>query len=259
MYFKDGCILRDQNDDFDGARGDSCFDTNSFGLSHLHVNSEYHSEINVNRFFDENNQTVRHPEVKWRHDDMTEDNEKPLFMLCRALTAHRLTNLIKDNIVNNGYKTGNGKVVTLGYLAELTNWQSVRCFTQTAQVLFFWFFWYWDDGRFKNWWINMKLNFSLLTWRYFYEPIWQMIKLTWKYWPIGNNWKKSDGYLQWALTAQLTPWIFRKLVRKKTLKYKIGKYYEPEFKATHATVALWPNHDTTHLIVGIHMKMVDLL
>src|SRR5258708_1143368 len=77
-----GCLVRDQNSDFDAARGDSCYETAAFALSHWFVEHAYHSKLRLDQFVTATG-TVRHPDVKWREDDMSEDNEKPLYMFFR--------------------------------------------------------------------------------------------------------------------------------------------------------------------------------
>lgn len=208
----DGCLIRDQDADFDGARGDSCFDTSAYGLSSFYLTEMPNPYIDPTKFITPTG-TVRHPLVKWRENDMSEDNEKPLFMYARAIESPQISNFIHEKIQERGDRTGNGNLITLAYEAELEDLQWLRCLCLVVQVIFFWFPFYWNDGG---------------------------------GWPIGLAWKKSDGYLQWALTSALAPKIFRKLIRKSTLKQKISDYYGPE-----GVLGNW--------VVERHQAMIDKL
>jgi hypothetical protein len=223
MYFEDGAILRDQNGASPGRYGDSCFDTFAFGLSHFWTSPghEYHPRIDHKAFITATG-TLRNKHSIWRQNDMTEDNEKPLLMFLKETGNSEDWQFVADRCWDD-LKTGNMHLISPGYVAELTGWQWLRCFTQTMQVLFFWFPWYWNDGKWKK-----------------------------GEWPIGNAWKKTDGYLQWALTAHLTPWPFRRLISKATLKRKIREYYNPEIDAIGEL-------STTIEVIATHRRMVDLL
>lgn len=222
MHFKDGTLVRDQNQDFDGARGDSCFDSCAFGLSHFLVNKEYHPQLDADKFFTSEG-TVRHPDVKWREDDMSTDNELALYMFVREIGDIKKRSFILERIKDRGWKTGNGQFISPGYFAELVNSQVLRCLFLTIQVIFFWFPVYWNDGAWKK-----------------------------GEWPLGNAWKKTDGYLQWALVASFAPWPFRRLISKATLKSKIVGYYKPEIDAV-------VNLGVTTEVLVAHGRMVDLL
>lgn len=245
MRFVDGALVRDQNTDFDGARGDSSFDTNAFGYSYFYTSPgfEYHPSIRVENFFDKNGLTVRHRAIKWGHNDMSEDNEKPLYCFMKAVGNDNICYSIELNLKFNGWRTGNGKFITLGYFAEIWNSQVLRCLVQVVQVIFFWFPFYWNDGKFKD--FKNTLRFFWQTTR---QTKWIIYGATFKsllsQFPIDNAWKKSDGYLQWTLIAHKTPWIFRKLIRKSTLKKKIADYYAPE-----GASGLW--------VVEIHHKLLE--
>jgi hypothetical protein len=202
MYFEDGTIVREQNRaDDPGRYGDSCFDSCAFGLSWLRSKKNAHPSIDVGQFFDEKGETRRHPKSIW--PEMSQDQELPLYMLCRELGRKDLTRLIERGLIRRGWKTSNDKPITLAYAAEVCDWQWLRCLSQVVQVMFFWFPFYWDDGRFAK-----------------------------GEWPIGNNWRRSDGYLQFKLIAYKTPWPFNSLVRKATVDEKIRAYYKPESDAT---------------------------
>lgn len=221
MRFEGGSIVRDQNGSSPGQYGDSCFDTFAFGLSHWFVYKQYPAEIDHTIFITPTG-AVRHPKSIWRQNDMTEDNEKPLYIFLRETQNNEARQFIADRCWDD-LKTGNMKLVTPGYVAELLNWQWLRCLCLVVQVLAFWFPWYWNDGDWKN-----------------------------GRWPIRLSWNKSDGYLQWALIANLAPWPVRRLIRKKTLKRKVIEYYMPEIKAGMNTKA-------TFDIISAHDQMVDLL
>jgi hypothetical protein len=197
MTLVDGALIRDQNGDTPGQYGDSCFDTSAYALSKMLL-GESMVDIKLAQFIRPDGETIRHPKSFWGAEDQSEDQEKPLSMAVKfaGLTYMGKSDwrLIKEKIYERGMKTGNGNFITLGYLAELQELQWLRIFCQVIQVLFFWFPFCWNDGT-KN---------------------------------IDWSWHKSDGYLQWALTACFTPWIFRKLIRKQTLKQKIADYYAPE-------------------------------
>jgi len=199
MRIEDGAIVRDQNGDSPGRYGDSAFDTGAFLLSHFRTSPghEYFPQLNHKLFITPTG-TIRHPKAIWRQNDMSEDNEKPLFMFCKEIGDFESAAFIADRCWDD-LRTGNLKLITPAYVAELRDWQWLRCICLVGQVLFFWFPFYWNDGDWKN-----------------------------GRWPIRLSWYKSDGYLQWALNAFLAPKPFRKLIRKKTLKQKISDYYAPE-------------------------------
>lgn len=220
MRFEEGAILRDQNGDSPGKYGDSCFDTFAFGLSWFRVNKQYHPQIDHKNFITATG-TLRNKHSIWRQNDMSEDNEKPLLMFLKETCNTEDWQFVADRCWDD-LKTGNQHLISPGYVAELTGWQWLRCLTQVIQVIFFWFPFYWNDGDFKN-----------------------------GRWPIRLSWYKSDGYLQWALIAYLTPWPFRRLISKTTLKNKIREYYGPEFPTNGLPL--------TTLVVDTHRKMVDLL
>lgn len=191
MKIIDGILVREQNPlGNPGNIGDSCFETSAYGLSILGIG--VNMSLAVNSFVTPAG-TVRHKDSPWREDDMSTDNELPLYMLLREVKNPN-AEFIKAKVIERGYKTGNEKFVSPGYLAELLNSQFLRCLFLVGQVLIFWFPFRWSDS--KKW-------FEL-------------------------SWPHCDGYLQWALTARFAPYIFRKLIRKKTLIEKIKQYYLPE-------------------------------
>jgi hypothetical protein len=255
MYFKDGALLTSNDGDSPGRFGDSCFHTMAFALSWFWTSKghEYHPLVDHTNFFDSGCRTVRHKLAPWQHEDMSEDNEKPLFMFLRETGNDQTARLIYDALRANGWRTGNNKMITLGYVAELRgDWVWLRCLTQLIQVIFMWFPFYWNDGAWNNFLLNMKLNWNTLTWRdWFNWMLWKFWSRLWDNFPVQNAWKKTDGYLQWLLTAHKTPFPFRRLIRKKTLRAKISEWYRPEWNRADV--------DDTELILSTHFKLVDLL
>jgi hypothetical protein len=215
MHFEDGTLVRDQDGPTsDGRYGDSAFDSSAFGLSWWFVNKQYHPQLKLDQFLTPNG-VIRHPKSIWGANDTTEDQEKPLYMFFRETCNYKQQVQIYDQVTGRGYKTGNGNYVTPGYLAELRKITWLRCLSQLIQVLFF-YLPYWDDGA-------KRIRFT----------------------------GKTDGYLQWALIAYLTPWPFRRLISKAKLKDKILSYYTPEMGCL--------PQDTTLLVIKTHWALVDLL
>lgn len=201
MFFENGTLVRDQNPPGDPGRyGDSCFDSSAFGLSWFRIKKNVHPMIDENQFFLSTGQPIRHPFSIW--PESTQDQELPLFLYVRELGQFDRCHTMRELVRARGWRTSNGKMITPAYYAELNSIAWLRCLCQFVQVIFFWFPFYWNDGKFQK-----------------------------GEWPIGNNWKRTDGYLQWKLIAHLTPWPFNSLVRKKTLREKIAGYYEPEIVA----------------------------
>lgn len=255
MYFEDGTLVTSNDGDSPGRYGDSCFHTMAFALSHWITSPghEYHPQVNHKRFFDDNGRTVRHRLAPWGHEDMSEDNEKPLYLFCRETSQPEEFD-IREAINACSGRTGNRKLITIGYYALLHDMKWLLSITQIIQAVFF-LLPYWDDGAWKTFVINMKLNWNTLTWRDWFN--WML----WKFWsrladnfPIG--WLgKTDGYLMWAILAHFSYWPTRKLIRKSTLQRKIIQWYRPEIE--HAINN--GGNDTTGLVIDTHGLMVDQL
>lgn len=259
MYFEEGALVRDQNGDSPGRYGDACFDTFAFALSWFWTSPghEYHPLVNHSNFITPTG-TLREKHSIWRQGDQSEDNEKPLLMFLKETSNIEDWQFVADRCWDD-LKTGNGHYITLGYIAELMGWPWLRCFCQFVQVLFFWFPFYWDDGRMNKLLkeIEERLTDKVIKLEAVTTiipggiSIWERLELLWKYWPIGNNWKRCDGYLQWAIIAYKTPWPFRRLIRKSTLNDKILAYYRPEIDVGPTTVL--------RDVIETHFKLVDLL
>jgi hypothetical protein len=192
-------LVRDQNPPGDpGAIGDSCFETSCDVLANLYLAKNSDVVKKLRHFFTERG-TIRHPYSPWREDDQSSDQELPLLVALKIGGDHHHALFISKFVKHRGWKTGNGQFISPGLYAEVMDSQFLRCLFLVIQVLFFWFPFYWNDGK----WMKGE-------------------------WPIGNSWKKSDGYLIWMLIAVQAPFPIRKLIRKKTLLAKIKAYYSVE-------------------------------
>lgn len=201
MFFENGTLVRNQNrSDDPGRYGDSCFDSSAFGLSWFRIKKNVHPLIDENQFFLDTGQSIRHPFSIW--PETSQDQELPLFLYVRELGQFDRCHRMRELVQKNGWRTSNGKTITAAYYAELNEMKWLRCLCQFVQALFFYFPFYWNDGKFKK-----------------------------GEWPIGNNYARTDGFLQWKLIAHLTPFPFNRLVPKKLLRKKIAGYYEPEIVA----------------------------
>lgn len=220
MYFENGTLLTSNDGDSQGRYGDSCFHTMAFALSHWITSPghEYHPQVDHKRFFDEYGRTVRHRLSPWKFNDMSEDNEKPLYLFCRETSQPEEFSIRGAIDARNG-RTGNGRLITIGYYALLLDMKWLLSFTQVIQAVFF-LLPYWDDGP-------RRIRFT----------------------------GKTDGYLMWAILAHFSYWPTRKLIRKSTLHRKIIEWYRPEIE--HALNN--GGNNTTGLVIDTHGLMVEKL
>lgn len=201
-------LIREQNPPTDPARlGDSCFETSSY-LNGRFLLGDYDFVVDLTQFVTPIG-TIRHPDApfaddkgeSWREDDMTTDNELPLYMASKKAGMSQ-TSFIKNKAVSRGYRTGNGNLVSPGYFAELMDWQWLRVICLVVQLLIFKFPIRWGDSSEEPWY-----------------KLWKHIEL---------NKSSCDGYVQWMQIATQAPRWVRLLISKETLKLKIRMYYAKE-------------------------------
>lgn len=187
-----GLLIREQNAaDDPGRLGDSCAETSRLALADLIQNRYVNPLWELPKFVTPLG-TIRHPDSPWRENDMSSDNELPLYMASRQ-ACFAQTGFIKQKVISRGWKTGNGDFISPGYFAEIVDSQVLRCMLLIVQVALFYIPIRWSDAS-----RSFERNDA------------------------------SDGYLQWMLTACLAPPWVRKLLSKDKLKQKIAAYYSPE-------------------------------
>jgi hypothetical protein len=193
-----GLLVREQNGPKDPGRiGDSCFDTSCDVLANLYLGCNVSCAEKLKMFFTTTG-TIRHPKSPWRENDQTSDQDLLLYVALK-LAGNPLHLEMKKAVIARGYRTGNWDFVSPGYLAEILDSQILRSVCLLVQLIFFLFPFYWNDGK----WLKGE-------------------------WPIGNNYRRSDGYLAWVLIAVMAPKFIRKLIPKSVLYSKIKSYYAPD-------------------------------
>lgn len=195
-------LVREQNPPWDPGRyGDSSYETSSYQLARFEL-GDYLFVTDLTQFVTPIG-TIRHPKVPddWKETDMTTDNEILLYMASKRAGLPQ-ANFIKNKVISRGYRTGNGDFISPGYLAELNDWQSLRCVSLAVQSLFFKIPVRWSDASKEPWY---------------------------KFWHhIESSKDACDGYVHWMHCAVNAPKFVRKMISKETLKSKIRLYYKKE-------------------------------
>ncbi len=139
------------------------------------------------------------PSDSWRNPSMTTDQMLPLYVAGDA----GLKNLIKLRIEADGWRTGNGDLVSPVFYAILKEWYWLVDLSTIAQALAFKLPYRWNEARWKR-----GEN------------------------PFESNTESSGDYLNYIHAAIYANKYARKFVSKETLKAKVRHYYRNE-----------PNHD----------------
>lgn len=177
-----------------GNIGDGCAETSR--LEHLQAWLEQKQlELDLTRFQTATGFT-RHPTAPegWRETDFSSDQALPLYLAAKKTGLTQLADDLKKNIVDAGYKTGNGTFIHPGFYAILKDNKFLLNGAVLAQVLIFKFPYRWSDS--KNWFEKADDN--------------------------------SGDYLNWIHSALYCKEWIRKLVPKEVLKEKVREYYKPE-------------------------------
>jgi hypothetical protein len=203
MRIENGALLRDQNSDFAGASGDSCFDTaeckNMLGKILVINPSEgdftkmvrTFRELNLSQFIIDG-KLQRHPSTAWMNDISSDQAHM------YALT----TGVVPVDVSTTG-RTSNGDRVSPGYWAYIHNKQWLSNILLIGQMILFWIPIRWCDGNNPNFRLGpIKLNIGYRHW--------------------------CGDYRLFKQSLYYAPWIVRRLVSKRTLKKMTRYYWEPE-------------------------------
>lgn len=188
-----GCMAMEQTS-FPGNIGDSAAESGR--LEHLRMLlGDYVAVTNLENFVTELGY-VRHPTAPpdWREKDFSGDQALPLFLAWRRGTNFTRAEQMLRRIKRDGWRTGNGDLVSPGFWAIMNDRNTLLVTTVAAQALLFKFPYRWSDS--KKWF------------------------------------EKSEGssgdYLNWIHLAVYCPRWIRRLVNAEVLKQKIREYYKPE-------------------------------
>lgn len=195
MYLDAYHVIRMEQNEMPGAVGDSCAETGRYAhLKMLLSEYEVLSEVDLTVFITDKGY-IRHPEVPedWKEKDFSGDQAVPLY-LAFARAGMAQGHEMRQRLKSNGYKTGNGDYISIGFFAKLKELQWLQNLSTLAQGLIF--------------------------------------KLPYRYSESKKGLEKTEGssadYLNWLHLAVYTPKWLRKIVSKDTLKQKVREYYKPE-------------------------------
>jgi hypothetical protein len=184
LYIKDGTIILEQCP-YPGNIGDSCPETSRYKLLVPDAAVDLHQFITANGI-------VRHPTAPegWRESDTSGDQVEPLALTCTDL----LREVIWIETKANGYRLGNGDLISPRLYAILTGRRWLLAICIFIQGLLF---------RFPYRWSDSKKQFE-------------------------SNETSSADYLNYIVAALHAPRWSRCLTSRALLKQKVRDYYKPE-------------------------------
>lgn len=200
MKIVEGALLREQNDDFAGQSGDSCFDTSELEHMKQALKRKFPYDVwtwalSLPQFIDENKRLQRHPQTKFK-DDISSDQMHMFVLATKDTIASFPTHV--------GWpRTSNGNLFSIGLLAEMMHAPALSNLSLLVQIILFWIPVRWCDGN---------------------DP-------TIRFGPIRLNLGFRHHCGDYRLFKQClfyAPWILRRLVFKQTLKRMTRLYWAPE-------------------------------
>lgn len=190
-----GCLARQQNaPGSPGSTGDSCFDTSEAYCFYSWVG--WSQVLLLSRFIDSNQKLQRHPNTFW--PDTISSDQAHAFLL--ASRGHYYRDFAVNQIVQNGFRTSNGNLVSVGLYAEIMGWKWLTILSVLGQMILFWVPVRWNDGNVKSYRERVQFGFR----------------------------HHCGDYRLFKLSLRNCPLVVRRLVSKKTLKKMTRYYWEPE-------------------------------
>jgi hypothetical protein len=185
-------LVMQQNPEGDpGNGGDSCSESSRY----LHLKmllGDYLMDVDLTQFITSIGY-IRHPETPWRENDMSVDQLLPLYLALKRYDPAR-TSELEARVRTNGYRVGNGNLVSPGFFAALKDSKLLINIATIGQALLF-----------------------KLPYRYNDETK-RLEKMV----------SSSADYLNYIHLGVYASKCCRKLVNKEKLKERIRHYYKPE-------------------------------
>lgn len=184
---------------YPGNIGDSCANTSRYKHAKTRLNEPV-NDVDLWAFATPAG-AVRHPNApekddkgeSWRETDFSCDQAEPWLLAAMASDPY-LASLIKDYIIHNGYRTGNGDLVSPGMFAIVKGWKWLLNLSLVGQVIIFKIPVRWNDGQKK----------------------------------FEDSRDDSADYLNFIHCAiESDAWV-RRLIKKSVLKQKIRDYFKDE-------------------------------
>lgn len=232
MYFGEYNELISETSGFPGSIGDSCANTARMVLCR-HFSGE-----NINPYFDALRKFrtdfgyVRHWDAPdgWREQDFSSDQMLPLYLAYKILLPD-LADEMKRRLKLDGYRSGNGDLITPALLFLIKDWESALEASLIAQSLVFKLPYRWSDARFNELKITI-FNMNIVPYATLFNPLrWleeliQFIIITVFVPFLSFETNNASGDYQNFLVLSL--FIGKSYVSKDTLKQKIRDYFESE-------------------------------
>jgi hypothetical protein len=139
-----GLIVMEQGG-FPGNIGDSCAETCRLEVLKT-VLHKGNPSLAIEEFVTETGY-VRHPSAPegWREEDFSSDQALPLFFAFE-MNDPRYASAMEDRFQSEGYRTGNGDLITPGLFFALMGWRLLLSFTLVVQALIFKLPYRWNDS-----------------------------------------------------------------------------------------------------------------
>ena len=143
-----GCLMT-EHEGYPSNIGDSCAETSR--IFHIKwVLADWPDEYKLYQFITDSG-IIRHPNAPpdWRETDIPTDQALPLYLATRFANYPRLNTIIKMMIVDAGYRTGDGNLVSPIFFAILKGWKWLLNLTLLGQIFLFKLPFRWSDSKKK--------------------------------------------------------------------------------------------------------------
>jgi hypothetical protein len=201
-------VVSEEHDDstedgFQGNRGESMAMTSRLADLQIVALEIYDSKIKVDLTqFITDKGTIRHPISRWREDHESSDQLIAMYMAFDKMQVRtgNGNKIIRERLKANGYRTGNGDLISPSFYCLIKKWWTMLSLTMYAQYL-----------------IMTKLPYR-----------WNEERFNQKKWPIEKSSESSADFMNFIhLLYYAKPWL-KKRVDAKLLKEKVRHYFSKE-------------------------------